>query len=55
MVITEIVDGFVHNYSDKNLFLRQVETGRIYDGAYDIDARFTYEETDIPIPANEEE
>ena len=38
-------------YSDMNIKIKQVETGIIYDDAIDVmPCRFTYEETDIPIP-----
>ena len=53
MIIKEIVNGFCHHYSDKNVKLRQIETGRIYDDANDvIPSQYTYEETDIPIDVN---
>ena len=42
-------------YSDKDLKIKQVETGNIYDEAVDIEtANYTYEETDIPIEKEEE-
>lgn len=41
--------GLRHTYSD-TFMIRQIQTGNIYDGAYDIlDSPFTYEETDIPL------
>ena len=36
-----------YTYSDNNKKIRQIETGNIYDDAYDIPNRYTYEETDI--------
>ena len=41
---------FIHTYSDKNMYLLQVETGIKYDEAYDvIPCRYTYEETEEEI------
>lgn len=38
---------FLHTYSDSNFYIEQIETGSIYDEAYDvIPCRFTYRETD---------
>jgi hypothetical protein len=43
-------------FSDKNLYIKQLETGNIYEEAIDIeDSTFTYEETDEPISTNETE
>lgn len=52
MIIVETVDEGTRErrYSDKNVKLRQIETGNIYEDAVDvIPCRYTYEETDIPI------
>lgn len=52
MIIVELVDEGTRErrYSDKNVKLRQIETGNIYEDAVDvIPCRYTYEETDIPI------
>ncbi len=46
---------FMHTYSDIKHYILQVETGGIYDEAYDvIPCRYTYEETDEPIEIEEE-
>lgn len=38
---------FIHTYSDKQMYILQVETGSKYDEAYDvIPCRYTYEETE---------
>lgn len=53
MIIEELVDEGtrVRHYSDENLRIRQIETGIVYDDAVDvIPCRYTYEETDEPIP-----
>ena len=52
MIISEkYKDNYMKYYSNNNLKIRQIETGRIYVSAIDIyPYRFTYEETDIPIP-----
>ena len=43
-------------FSDKNLYIKQLETGNIYEEAIDIEeSTFTYEETDEPISTNETE
>lgn len=37
-------------YSDQNLQIKQVETGRVYNQAIDVEgAPFTYVETDKPV------
>ena len=37
-------------YSDKNMYIRQIETGIEYSEAVDVEsANYTYEETDNPI------
>ncbi len=55
MLIQEIVTinniELRHTYSSTNNYIKQLETGAIYDQAYDvIDREFTYEETDTVIP-----
>ena len=38
---------FIHTYSDKQMYILQVETGSKYAEAYDvIPCRYTYEETE---------
>lgn len=52
MIIVELVEEGTRErrYSDKNVKLRQIETGNIYEDAVDvIPCRYTYEETYIPI------
>lgn len=49
-------DGVVlyRSYSDEGYFIRQVETGNVYEEAIDVeDAPYTYEETDKLIPKEE--
>lgn len=51
-------DGVVlyRSYSDEGYFIRQVETGNVYEEAIDVDgAPYTYEETDELIPKEETE
>lgn len=57
MIITEIyAEKYLHTYSDQKLMIRQNETGNIYEDAIDrVPCKFTYSETDIPIPEPEEE
>ncbi len=41
----------VRHYSDIGMMIRQIETGIIYQDAVDkIPCKYTYEETDEPIP-----
>lgn len=54
MIRTEESGNFVKHYSDLQMFIRQEETGNLYDIAIDvIPCRYTYTETDIPIPEEE--
>lgn len=57
MIIEEqITPKRVRHYSDKGFMIRQVETGIIYQDAVDkVPYRYTYEETDEPIPEQEGE
>ena len=53
MIIVELVDNETRErrYSDQNVMIRQIETGALYEDAVDvIPCKYTYEETDIPIP-----
>lgn len=46
---------FLHTYSDSNFYIEQIETGNIYNEAYDvIPCKFTYKETDQKIEEFEE-
>lgn len=45
----------IHTYSDDGVYIRQNETGVLYDEAYDVPGNYTYTETDIPIIANPDE
>jgi hypothetical protein len=51
MIISEVYkDKYTKTYSDQNYKIRQIETGRLFTSAVDINpSRFTYEETDIVI------
>ncbi len=57
MIVTKtLADGRILHYSDAGMMLRQIETGNLYEDAADIQPlRYSYEETDIPIPDHEEE
>ena len=45
----------IRHYSDRNMKIRQVETGKLYEDAVDvIPCNFTYEETDEPIEVEDE-
>ena len=57
MIIVELVEDNTRErrYSDKNVMLRQVETGILYEDAVDvIPCKYTYEESDVPIPESSE-
>jgi len=51
MIVAEnTADGRVRHWSDLDVMIRQVETGRMYQDAVDrVPCRYTYEETDEPI------
>lgn len=54
MIIQEIVvlhnRQFKHTYSSDDKYIKQIETGAIYEQAYDtLKRNFTYEETDTII------
>lgn len=51
MIIKKITEkGLVLRYSDKGVYLRQVETGIEYASAVDVDEdKYTYEETEREI------
>lgn len=56
MVQTEILNEgtLIRHYSDQNLVLRQVETGREYSEAVDVvPCAYTYEETEKEIKTDE--
>lgn len=57
MIIVETVDEGTREkrYSDKDVMIKQIETGNLYEDAMDvIPCKYTYEETDIPIEHPEE-
>lgn len=46
----------VRHWSDAGMMIRQIETGNEYEDAVDIaPCRYTYEETDTPIPSYDDE
>lgn len=56
MIQTEMIGERILHYSDRNMKIRQVETGKLYEDAIDVmPCKYTYEETDIPIPVEDEE
>ena len=51
MIQTEMVEGRIRHYSDNGMMMRQIETGVLYEDAVDyVPCKYTYEETDEPIP-----
>jgi len=52
MIIEEYLsETRVRHYSDRGVMIRQIETGVLYEDAVDnVPCRYTYEETDEPIP-----
>lgn len=57
MIIEEYVENGerIRHYSDQNVLIRQLETGELYEDAVDVlPCRYTYEETDQPIPESAE-
>lgn len=56
MIQTEMIGERILHYSDRNMKIRQIETGKLYEDAIDVmPCKYTYEETDIPIPIEDEE
>lgn len=54
MIIVEILENRERRYSDQGVYIRQLETGALYEDAVDvIPCKYTYEETDIPIEDEE--
>lgn len=55
MIIEEkLNERLVRHYSDKDVKLKQVETGHLYDEAVDLlPCEYTYDETEIPIEQDE--
>ena len=50
MIKTEMVGERIRSYSDKNVWIRQDQTGVLYEDAVDVvEIGYTYTETDIPI------
>lgn len=57
MIVTEKIENDrVRHYSDKGFMIRQVETDILYEDAVDNEpCKYSYEETDEPIPEQEVE
>lgn len=56
MIQAEMIGERILHYSDQNMKIRQIETGKLYEDAIDVmPCQYTYEETDIPIPVDDEE
>ena len=56
MIQAEMIGERILHYSDQGMKIRQIETGKLYEDAIDVmPCPYTYEETDIPIPVDEEE
>lgn len=53
MIKTEMIGNRIRTYSDAGMMIRQKETGILYADAVDIPGRYTYEETDVPVPDEE--
>ena len=56
MIVIEAIEteNRERRYSDRNVMIRQTETGRLYEDAIDaIPCPYTYEETDVPVEAEE--
>ena len=56
MIQTEMIGERILHYSDQGMKIRQIETGKLYEDAIDVmPCQYTYEETEIPIPVDDEE
>lgn len=56
MIIPQYLEGGtrIRRYSNEGYYIRQIETGIIYEDAVDVvPCRYTYEETDEKIPVIE--
>lgn len=54
MILTEMMDGLVKSYSDRGVYLLQLETGIEYSEAVDVvPNKYTYTETNTPIETEE--
>lgn len=53
MIKTETIGDRIRTYSDTGMMIRQKETGILYADAVDVPGRYTYEETDVPVPDEE--
>lgn len=54
MIIIEDLGTVERRYSDAGVMLRQIETDTLWPDAVDVKpCRFTYEETDLPVPDEE--
>lgn len=57
MIVEQILsETRVRHYSDEDMMIRQIETGTLYEDAVDNrPCRYTYEETDAPIPHEDDD
>lgn len=56
MIQAEMIGERILHYSDQGMKIRQIETGKLYEDAIDVmPCQYTYEETDISIPVDDEE
>ena len=49
LIIENLESGLVHTYSDQHKYIRQLDSGNLYEDAIDLPGLHTYEETDIDI------
>lgn len=54
MIKTETIGDRIRTYSDAGMMIRQKETGILYAEAVDVPGRYSYEETDVPVPDEED-
>lgn len=51
----DLKENLYRTYSDENYYIRQIETGNVYEEAVDLEsATYTYEETDEKIEIESE-
>lgn len=54
MIKSETTGNLIRHYSDSGMMIKQVETGNLYSAAVDVvPCRYSYEETDTPVPDTE--
>ena len=54
LIVETLESGLIHTYSNEEKYIKQNETGHIYEDAIDVPNKYTYTETDMPIVREKE-